>query len=247
MPSFRDLARYGVLSACLVGFFWAMFAALRHTSALNAATIFALTPVITAVVSALLLKDKLSGAAWIALPFGMIGAIWVIFRGDPAALITLRLGLGDGIFLAGTIELGFYGPLVKYLHRGEPMAQMTFWTLATGALWLLLLSAPRLSDVAWSAVPIAVYGGIAYLAVFTTIVTFFVFQWSSTVIGPTKVMSYTYLNPALVLVIGLALGQEIPPLATYPGLLLIVAATFVFQRSTPIALPVPDDRCRAKA
>ena len=95
-----------------------------------------------------------------------------------------------------------------------------------------------MSGVEWNAVPIAVYGGIAYLAVFTTLVTFFVIQWSATVIGPTKVMSYTYLNPALVLVIGLALGETLPPLATYPGLLLTVAATFVLQGSKPTALPV---------
>ena len=235
IPGWRDLARYGILSACLVGFFWGMFSALRLTSVLNTAAIFALTPAVTAVVSALVLREKLGGAARIALPVGMIGSIWVVFRGDPAALISLNLGLGDGIFLAATVAMGIYSPLVKYLHRGEPMAQMTFWTLVTGALWLLILSAPRLSGVEWSAVPVGVYGGIAYLAVFTTLVTFFVVQWSTTVIGPTKVMSYTYLNPALVLVIGLMFGQEHPPLATYPGILLIVAATFVLQRSKPAA------------
>ncbi|MHA1566787.1 MAG: DMT family transporter [Alphaproteobacteria bacterium] len=233
IPSWRDLARYGVLSACLVGFFWGMFSALRLTSVLNTAAIFALAPAITAVVSAILLKEKLSRAARIALPVGMIGSVWVIFRGDPVALLSLKLGLGDGIFFAATVAMGSYGALVKYLHRGEPMAQMTFWTLATGALWLLLLSAPRLADVAWTAVPASVYGGIAYLAVFTTLTTFFVIQWSATVIGPTKVMSYTYLNPALVLIIGLIFGQELPPLATYPGLLLIVSATFVLQLSKP--------------
>ena len=69
------------------------------------------------------------------------------------------------------------------------MVRMTFWTLSTGAVWLLLLSAPRWSDVAWSAVPMEVFVGIAYLAVFTTLVTFFVFQSSAAIIGPTKVMS----------------------------------------------------------
>jgi len=44
LPSLGDLARYAVLSACLVGFFWAMFEALRYTSPLNTATIFTLTP-----------------------------------------------------------------------------------------------------------------------------------------------------------------------------------------------------------
>lgn len=231
VPGWRDLVRYGVLGACLVGFFWGMFVALRYTSALNTATIFALTPIIAATVSAVLLKERLHVWAKIALPVGMIGAIWVIFRGDLGALMSLRLGLGDGIFFAATLAMGLYGPLVKYLHRGEPMAQMTFWTLASGALWLLLLSAPRWSSVAWSSVPLAVYGGIAYLAVFTTLVTFFVFQWSTTVIGPTRVMSYTFLNPVLVLAIGLVSGGTPPSPATYPGFFLIVAAMLVLQRS----------------
>jgi drug/metabolite transporter (DMT)-like permease len=240
MPSIRDLARYSILSACLVGFFWGMFTALQTTSALNTATIFALTPVITAGVSALLLKERLNKASRIALPAGIIGAVWVIFRGDPAALLSLNLGLGDGIFFMGTIAMGFYGPLVKYFHRGEPMAQMTFWTLVSGAVWLLILSAPRLLEVEWSAVPIEVYGGIAYLSVFTTLVTFFVFQWSATVIGPTKVMSYTYLNPALVIVIAVVLGQEVPPLAIIPGLLLIFAATLILQRPRLFSHPLKD-------
>ena len=231
MPGLGDIARYGVLSGFLVAFFWGMFAALRHTSALNTATIFALTPAITAASSAVLLGSRLAGPARLALPLGLVGAVWVIFRGDWSALLSMSLGMGDGIFLAGTIALGIYGTLVKYLHRGEPMARMTFWTLTTGAFWLLLLSAPRWSDIAWSVVPGSVFVGIAYLAVFTTLVTFFIFQSSANSIGPTKVMSYTYLNPALVLVIGLAFGEDLPPLATYPGLLLILAATIVLQTS----------------
>lgn len=247
VPSLRDIFRYALLSAFLVAFFWSMFVALRYTSALNTASIFALTPLITAAASALMLKEKLTGPARMALPLGVVGAVWVIFRGDPAALISLKLGMGDGIFLAGVFALGIYGTLVKVLYRGEPLARMTFWTLTMGAVWLLLLSAPRWSDVVWSAVPVSVFAGIAYLAVFTTLVTFFVFQWSAMIIGPTKVMSYTYLNPALVLIIGLVLGHEFPPLATYPGIFLIVAATFVLQSSGPGAPSVSQVRPGARA
>lgn len=234
-PSMLDLMRYAILSACLIGFFWGMFTALRTTSAINTAAIFALTPIISAGVSTILLKEKLNKLSKIALPIGLIGAVWVIFRGDLSAMLSLKLVGGDGIFFLGTIAMGFYGPLVKLLHRGEPMAQMTFWTLVSGGVWLFMLSAPRFSEVAWSTVPMMVYVGIAYLSVFTTLVTFFIFQWSTTAIGPTKVMSYTYLNPGLVVVIGIVLGHEAPPLAIYPGLLITLVATWVLQRSKPIA------------
>jgi drug/metabolite transporter (DMT)-like permease len=234
LPGWRDLLRYAVISAFLVGFFWGMFAALRHTSALNTGTIFTLTPAIAAGVSYLLLRERLGRAAQLALPVGLLGAVWVIFRGDLDALLALELGKGDAIFLAATISMGCYMPLVKFLHRGEPMARMTFWTLVTGTGWLLLLSLSRLGSVDWMLVPMSVYGGIAYLAVFTTLITFFIFQASTTLIGPTRVLSYTYLNPVFVLAIGLGFGETLPPLATYPGLVLIVGATIILQRSRAV-------------
>lgn len=233
LPSPRDLARYSLLSALLVAFFWCMFAALRLTSALNTAAIFALTPVVTAAIAAVLLRERLGLPARIALPFGTAGAVWVVFRGDLSSLLALKLGAGDALFLAGTVSLATYGALIKRLHRGEPMARMTFWTLVTGSLWLALLALPQIGKVEWTAVPGSVFAGIAYLAVFTTLVTFFILQWSTTVVGPTKVMSYTFLNPALVLLIGLALGQPLPPAATWPGMALVILATLILQWTGP--------------
>lgn len=70
-----------------------------------------------------------------------------------------------------------------------------------------------------------------HLSVFTTIITFFAFQWSTAQIGPTSVVSYTFLNPALVLLIGLPFGDGLVPLVTWPGVALAVTAT-VFLQST---------------
>jgi len=233
-----DLSRYATISALLVVFFAGMFEALRYTSPLNTATLFTLTPMISAGAAAILLGERPSSRTMVALGLGLAGAVWVIYRGDFSSLGAMVFNKGDVIFLIGTVAMGFYGSLVKVLHRGEPMAKMTFWVLVTGTVWLLILSLPRLGAVSWSAVPSITYYGIIYLACFTA-VTFFIFQWSTLIIGPTKVMSYTYLHPTLVLLIGLALGDEAPPLLTYPGFLLVIGATFVLQRAPRKFVEVP--------
>lgn len=229
LPRTGDLVRYSVLSVFLVFFFWCMFASLRQTTPLNTAAIFALTPVVTSIIAAILLRERLGLSARIALPIGAAGAIWVVFRGDLSAALSLNIGKGDLLFLAGTISLASYSTLVKVLHRGEPMARMTFWTVATGSIWLFLLSLPGLREVVWTDVPAEVFAGVAYLAAFTTIVTFVIFQWSTTKIGPTRVVSYTFLNPALVLLFGVLFGATLPPLATWPGVVMVVTATIVLQ------------------
>jgi drug/metabolite transporter (DMT)-like permease len=109
------------------------------------------------------------------------------------------------------------------------MAVMTFWVLVTGALWLLLFAGARLTAVEWSAVPLFAWLGVAYLAVFTTIITFFLTQYAVPYLGPTRVMAYSYLYPGLVLLIDLALGHGLPPLRVIPGVLVVLAAMFVLQ------------------
>ena len=233
MPSLKDLGRYATVSAFMVGFFWAMFESLRYTSPLNTATIFTLTPLIAAVVSAFLLKERLKKRSMAALALALVGAIWVIYRGNFSDLLGMAWNKGDTIFLLGTCSMALYGPLVKFLHRGEPMARMSFWVLTTGAFWMLLIAFPNLQATQWAEVPLNIYLGIGYLSVFTTVITFFIFHWSSTIVGPTKVLSYTYLNPPLVLVIGLILGDAAPPVLTYPGLVLVMGAMVVLQITAP--------------
>ncbi len=247
LPGLRDQLRYGVLGGLLVAYFWCMFAALRMTSTVNTAAIFALTPVITAIFASMLLQERLELPSRIALPIGAVGAAWVVFRGDVGALMHIELGAGDVLFIAGTVCLAAYTTLVKLLHRGEPMARMTFWTLATGTVWLFTLAAQDIGGIDWAAVPLPVFAGIAYLAVFTTIVTFFIYQSSTRVIGPTRVVSYTFLNPALVLLIGFALGQPAPPITIWPGVVLVIVATLILQMKEPIARQTPVIRSARRA
>ena len=80
----------------------------------------------------------------------MVGALWVIFRGDPARLVNLEVNIGDGIFLAGCVGYAVYSSLIKRLHRGEPVLIQTFWTMVAAALWLVAASNVMLWRTDWS-------------------------------------------------------------------------------------------------
>ncbi|MDP6564394.1 MAG: DMT family transporter [Alphaproteobacteria bacterium] len=229
LPAARTLAGYAAIGACLVAFFWCMFAALRLTSALNAAALFTILPGIAALYAAVLVRERLGRHRLAALILGAVGALWVVFRGEWGLFLSLAFNKGDLIFLAGLFAMGLYTPLVQRFHGKEPAGVMAFWTMATGTVWLLLLNNWAVFRTAWSAVEIEVLAGIAYLAVFTTIITFFIIQHATLRLGPTRVMSYSYLTPAFVVAIDWALGKGLPTPMTLPGIAIIVAAMFVVQ------------------
>ena len=227
--TFSLFLRCAVISACLVIFFCCMFLSLRYTSALNTSVIFALVPSISGGYALFINGERLGRNQLLALLCGLAGTVWVIFRGDPGQLLAMQWNAGDLIFLGGCFAMGLYTPLIKLLHRGESMAVMTFWVLVTGSLWLLIFAGGNLSAVGWTRVPLFAWLGIVYLAIFTTIITFFLTQYAVPFLGPTKVMAYSYLYPGLVLLIDLALGHGLPPLRVIPGVLVVLAAMFILQ------------------
>lgn len=230
LPPARQLGGYGAISACTVGFFWCMFAALRSTTALNTSIIFTLVPGISGVYSAMFLKERLGRYRLLALLCGMFGALWVIFRGELARFLALEVNHGDLLFLVGCFLMAAYTPLVKVVHRRESMLVMTFWVLATGCGWLLLLAAPQLAGVAWSGVSFKVWAGIVYLAIFSTIVTFYLTHLATLYLGPTRVMAYSYFYPLFVLLLNWFFGHGLPPAIILPGVAVVTLATVVLQR-----------------
>ncbi len=225
------ILRCCLISAFLVVFFWCMFLSLRYTSALNTSVIFTLVPSISGIYAIFLVGERLSRGQLLALFFGMFGAVWVLFRGDLTLLMAMNWNKGDVIFFGGCCAMGFYTPLVRLLHRGESMLVMTFWILVTGSVWLFLLAGYRLFWVDWSHVPFHVWAGIVYLALFTTVTTFFLTQFAIPFIGPTRVMAYSYLYPSLVIVLNFFLGRDWPGVQTLPGVIIVLLAMFVIQRS----------------
>lgn len=231
--SVPSLGRYAAISGCLVLFFWAMFFSLRFTTSLNISVLFTLVPAISAVYAGIINRERLSLSLLLALIAGLIGAIWVIFEGDLQQLRALAWNRGDLIFFGGCLAMALYTPLVKLLHRDEPMEVMTFWVLVTGCLWLLPGTVKVLARVSLTGVPSSTWLWIVYLALFSTVISFYSTQYATRIIGPTRTISYSYLYPLLVMVLNYLLGRGWPPLLVIPGILLTLAAMLLLLPTPP--------------
>ncbi|MCO1334776.1 DMT family transporter [Microbulbifer sp. OS29] len=234
LPTLKKLTAYALLSIPLVTFFWCMFEALKHTSAINTGALFTTVPAMTAIFALIINGERSSNRKIVGLFLGILGAAWIIFRGNITAAIALDLNQGDWIFLFGAVLLSLYNPLVKRVHSGEPTEVMTFWVIVFGAIWLLLLSLPSLKEIHWQSIPFEIYGGLLYLALFTTLLSFFLLQLGTVKIGPTKVAAYGFLSPVFVLLITLLLGMTKFSISLLPGIILVFSAILFIQAEETI-------------
>jgi len=216
--------RYLVLGGLLAIYFVLMFEGLKTAAPVPAAAVFTLTPVMAAGFGWLLLRQRLTARMALALVIGAAGAVWVIFRGDPAAILRLQIGRGEAIYFWGCLAHAIYAPMVRRLNRGEPAVVFTFGMMVAGLGLLTLYGWRGVLETDWPALPAIVWICLVYVAVAASAMTFVLLQFATLRLPAAKVMAYTYLVPSWVLLWEIALGRAMPPAQVLIGVALTMGA-----------------------
>ena len=236
---FRAPWRYLVMGALFASYFVLMFYGLQTADPVSASAVFTLTPVLSGGFGYLLLRQITTPRMALALGIGAAGALWVIFRADLAALRAFDIGRGEMIYFVGCVAHAIYTPVVRKLNRGEPAIAFTFGTLIAGALVLLVVGWGDIRATQWNALPMLVWVGIFYVAIFASAVTFVLLQFASLHLPAAKVMAYTYLTPSWVIVWQVALGNPAPNGLILVGIALtVVALVLLLEDAAKPARPV---------
>jgi drug/metabolite transporter (DMT)-like permease len=207
------------------------------------ALLVATEPVWIAILLALTGRARLQRRTLGGLLLGLIGvAVLVRFEGgtDSRSLLigSVAILIGAASWAAGVV----YGQRVS-LPRDPVLRTAT--TLLCGAALLLTTSAAagELADVR---MPSALaLGSLAYLVVFGSIAAFSAYYWLLDRYPATLVATHTYVNPAVAVVLGWALGGEPISVSLIVGLAIVTSAIALVSasESRPVverAQPKPD-------
>ena len=214
--------RYLILGGLLAAYFVLMFQGLKTAEPVATAAVFTLTPVMAAGFGWLTMRQRLTARMGLALAIGAVGALWVIFRADPAKLLAFHIGTGEAIYFTGCVAHALYTPLVRKLNRGEPAVVFTFGMMVAGWLILTATGLPAIRATDWAALPTIVWVTLLYTAIFASAATFVLMQYATMRLPAAKVMAYTYLVPSWVILWEIAMGRAAPPPLILVGVALSV-------------------------
>jgi len=222
--------RYLMLGGMLSIYFVLMFEGLKLALPVSTSAVFTLTPIMSAGFGWLLLRQITTPRMAVALILAAIGAVWVIFRGDIEAIRAFNIGKGETIFFFGCLAHAIYTPLIRKLNRGEPPLVFTFGTLLAGLLVLSIYGARDIAATDWTTLPAIVWITILYVAVFASATTFFLLQYATLRLPSAKVMAYTYLVPAWVILWEAALGNGLVGATVFAGVGLTIVALLMLLK-----------------
>lgn len=141
--------------------------ALQYVPAGKAATVVALNPVPPLLLAAWLFKEKLNGGILCGMVLAVLGALTAIARGNPFAIFSGGVSVGEYLLLATVLCWTGYALISRVLLRGISPLTTTTVTILIGALMLLVLALAFDGGVFWQQTlhaPVRTWGILAAMA-----------------------------------------------------------------------------------
>lgn len=155
------LALYGALSSAV---FQALsYRAAETTTATNMAILTALIPLLSMLLSVVILRDPLTLGMAAGGVMSFLGLLYLVGQGDMLSVFQHGIHVGDGLMLLAALSYALYGVLLRHWKVPVPAWQSTFVQSIFALLYMLPLylrvpAAQAALDV--NTIPLILYAGI---------------------------------------------------------------------------------------
>ncbi|GAB4081461.1 DMT family transporter [Modestobacter muralis] len=226
-----------LLAVCGVGWFGvynvALNAAEQHLDAGTTAMLVNIGPVLIAVFAGLLLGEGFPRWLVIGLAIAFCGVLLIGFATREAGADLLGVVLCLVAALTYAIGVVSQKPLLRRL----PALQVTFTACAIGALCCLPWAGALVTDL--GAAPASSVLGMVYLGAVPTALAFSTWAYALGRMDAGRLAVTTYLVPPIVVLLGWALLDEVPPGLAFVGGAVCLLGVAVSRRRVRPPVPVP--------
>ena len=183
---------------------------LQASKPTNAALFYGATPALVLLLSVFLKKEGPSALRLTGVLVAFAGILLVVFeRGVELGLETV---VGDAMLLAAVVAWTFYTVLGKDMIQKYGALHATSVTLVWGSAMFLPFGVLNAAAFDYSTLTTADFGGIAYLAIATSIFAYLIWYYALGKLAPSKVAVFANFQPVLTMLLAwLILGEVLTP------------------------------------
>jgi drug/metabolite transporter (DMT)-like permease len=197
VPERTDWWRFLICAICGVATNQLLFFnGLSLTSPVNASIIMTSNPILVMLISAVLLKQRITWMKVVGVLLGAAGAITLLWLSsfDTTKQSSLQ---GDLFILINSISWGFYLVLIKPLMKKYHPLMITAWVFLIGILLVLPFGGMGVRSIPWESLTNWQWFSIFYVIIATTFLTYLFNMIGVHHLSPTVASSYIYFQPML--------------------------------------------------
>jgi drug/metabolite transporter (DMT)-like permease len=201
----RAIALLGIVGHFFYQYFFV--GGLALTTVANSSLMLAATPVIIAILSALLGHDRPTRWHWIGAALSLSGIYFVVGHGMSLGSSTLR---GDLMMLGGVVCWATYTLGTRRLMERHSPVGVTGLTMAIGTMIYVPVMLPHLLKTDWSVISWSTWIALIYSAVFALVVSYTIWYVAVREIGSARTAVYSNVVPIVAMLTAIVfLGERL--------------------------------------
>jgi len=208
----------------------AFFKGLSLTTPISASVMMLTSPILILILSAIILKEKVTSIKIIGIGIGLIGAVILIIYGQSIGTAT-NAALGNFLIFVNATSYSLYLIIVKRLTDKYNPLTFIKWLYLVGLLLVIPFGYSEFQEVQWHEIPTGIYYKIGFIVVFTTFFAYLFNVFALTKLKPTTLSSFIYLQPVLATSYALLTGSDTVDLTKILATLFIFSGVYLVTKS----------------
>ena len=215
---------------------------LSITSPVNASIVTTSMPIFAMILSAIILKEPLTGKKAIGVLMGCSGALILILTS--AAAVSDKVGdiRGDLLCLGAQFSFALYLSLFNPLIKRYDVFTINKWMFLWASLMILPFTSVHMAGIEWGSVPVRTWVEAGYVVLFGTYLGYILTMIGQRTLRPTVVSVYNYVQPIVSVSASIVLGISMLQWSQALAVFLVFLGVWLVNKSRAKGEPSSGDK-----
>ncbi len=204
---------------------------LSITSPINSSVVTTSMPIFAMILSAIILKEPITGKKALGVLFGCTGAVALVLTSANAASDKVGDIRGDLLCLAAQFSFALYLALFSKLVRKYSVITVNKWMFTWATIMILPFTLPGIMTIDIATVPQSTWWESAFVVFFGTYVSYILMMVGQSTLRPTVVGVYNYVQPAVSVTVSILTGMGIMNMQKGVAILLVCFGVWLVIKS----------------
>ncbi len=184
------------------------FKGLSLTTPINSSVIVTLSPLLVFVLSAILIREKITWLKALGVLIGLGGAVSLIIFGKQTTFNAPNIPLGNALIIVNALSFGMYLIVVRPLTRKYKTITLMKWLFLTAFVVNFPITFSEFSQVEWSNLPFSAIWRMGFVVLGTTCLTYLLNTYALRHLSASTIGVFVYLQPVIAIFYAILSGAD---------------------------------------
>lgn len=228
----HDVGLFFLASLCSITFNQGLYTVgVSYTSPVNASIMTTTLPIISLILSAIFLHERLTWQKVLGIALALSGALMVILTSHTASTTTAANpysdALGAAMCVIAQCSFATYLVIFNKLIRKYSVITCMKWMMLFATLTIWPFTVHHIVGIEWATVPLRSFLEAGFVVFFGTYMAYIFMGWAQQALRPTQVAIYNYFQPVIACIVSVVMGLAVFGVYQAVAVLLVFSGVYL--------------------